>query len=435
VRLDFRAVGAAACLILCVSCSGGSGPSHATIAIGVDLPLTGAEAPAAKPALNGVRFFFSQHPRIDGLEVVLAPRDDARGETPSPELGLADVQGFISNPSLVAMIGPFDAAVARKEIPAANQADLAMVSPATSSPCLTKDVYLPAALNPDGIAVTCKDAGLPSASDLRPHQINNFFRLTTTDELQGPAAADYAGKTLHLVRVAVITDHEAYGQALAAGFTTRFQKLGGTVVGNLDMSATGGTDPMPFLTSMKAAGAQAIYFGGTAADKGCSVRAAMKGIFAPGEATPFLGGDGIAEDPACITSAGDNSPGIFATVPAPDAATTANAAPTIAAFQAAFPRAGDYGPYTILAYDAAAVLYAALDRAVRADYGRIPPRGNVVSQLTATAAFSGATGTFAFDTAGDTTHRVLSVFEATSADPKLPWKFAQAVDYSTTPPY
>ena len=46
------------------------------------------------------------------------------------------------------MIGPFDSAVARLEIPIANAAGLAMVSPATSNPCLTRNVFTPALLNP-----------------------------------------------------------------------------------------------------------------------------------------------------------------------------------------------------------------------------------------------------------------------------------------------
>jgi len=40
-----------------------------------------------------------------------------------------------------------------------------------------------------------------------------------------------------------------------------------------------------------------------------------------------------------------------------------------------------------------------------------------------------------FDAAGDTTNRVVSVFEAPGADPRVPWKFSGAVDYSLRLPY
>src|ERR1700694_226737 len=169
-------------------------------------PLTGAEAPAAVPALNGIRFYVDKHPTISGFQVQFKTTDDARGGKPSPELGAANVQRFVAGSNVVAVLGPFDASVARREIPIANGADLAMVTPAISLPCLTRDVFVPALLNPAYTPISCKTAGLPSASELRPKHVNNFFRLTATDELQGAAAADYAYGRFHVLRAAVISD-------------------------------------------------------------------------------------------------------------------------------------------------------------------------------------------------------------------------------------
>jgi branched-chain amino acid transport system substrate-binding protein len=425
------------CLVSSAACST-AGPgilSAGQIHIGVDLPLTGPEAVGALPALNGIRFFVEQHQRLDGYDISLVTSDDAAGGTPNPQLGAAHMLSFIADPDLLAVIGPFDSAVARAEIPPANAAALAMISPATSSPCLTRDVYLPALLSPARVAVTCKEVGLPSAADLRPSRLNNYFRLTTTDDLQGPAAADYAFRSLRVLRAAVVSDHESYGQALADAFTARFQKLGGSVVGRLDVDPAAGADVGAFLHQAKASGATALYYGGASAARGCAVRAEMAGVFDPGEASPFLSGDGIAGDPACIEQAGSNSPGVYATVPAVDAGSSATATQTIAAFKAVFGRTEDYGPYTMSAYDATAILYAAIDRAVRAAGGRLPPRGNVLSQLSITADFPGVTGTIGFDPAGDTTQRIVSVFEPGGADPRAPWKLVDAVDYSKTLPY
>ncbi|MGA8921735.1 MAG: branched-chain amino acid ABC transporter substrate-binding protein [Candidatus Dormiibacterota bacterium] len=433
------ALSAAACfgLIVTSACAGGgaggtgAGPLH----IGVDLPITGPEGPAAQPALNGIRFFVQQHPTLDGFAVSIRSADDAGGGPPNPQLGVANITGFINDAALVAVIGPFDSSVARKEIPVANAAALAMVSPSASSPCLTKDTFLPAQLELTGSAITCKDAGLPSASEIRPAHVNNFFRLAPTDDLQGPAAADYAVKTLHVLRATVISDHEAYGQALAAGFTERFEKLGGSVVGHADLDPKTAGDATAFLTSMKAAGAQAVYFGGSTAGNGCGIRAQMKGIFDAGAATPFLGSDGIADDPACVTAAAGNATGIYATVPAVDARSLPAAASTLTAFRAAFGRPADYGPYTMVAYDATAVLYAAIDRAIRAAGGQLPVRGNVISQLSTTAGFAGMTGTIGFDPAGDTTNRVFAVTTPPGDDPAAPWKLEGVVDYSAALPY
>jgi branched-chain amino acid transport system substrate-binding protein len=429
---------AAAIAGLLTACSvpGLGGAPAPVLKIGVDLPLSGAEGRVATPALNGVRYYVQQHPTLDGFSVQLSVKDDSLNGLPEPPLGASNVAGFVADPQVMAVIGPFDSSVARAEIPVANQSALAMVSPATSSPCLTRSDYLPAALQPAHLAVSCKQAGLPSAADLRPSGFNNYFRLAATDDLQGPAAADYAFKTLHVLRAVLVSDHEAYGQALVDGFETRFRALGGSIVGTLDYDPALAVDATGFLERMKAGGAQAVYFGGLAANKGCAVRSQMSGIF--DSAAPFLGGDGIAEDPACLQDAGGSANGIFATVPIANAPTIGTAAPVIAGFHAMFPFTRDFGAYTVIAYDAAGVVYDALDRAIRAaggQGGQLPPRGNVISQLSVTAGFAGATGLLGFDRNGDSTHRVISIVESTGGGGGDPWRYAGEVDYTAALPY
>lgn len=425
-----------ACLVVAAACAGvGQGTNWGKqLDIGVDFPLSGAEGAVGQPALNGVRFYVQQHPTLDGFNVNVISADDAVGGKTSPDRGAANVRRFLSDSNLVAMIGPLDSAVARKEIPIANAAGLAMISPATSSPCLTRDIFLPAALNPARTAISCGAAGLAPASSLKPSRLINFFRLATTDDLQGPAAADYAFNTLHVLRAAVISDREAYGQGLATAFTARLQALGGTVVGHLELNSTN-PDATTFLNATRAAGAQAIYFGGSTKEHGCTIRDAMKSMFPPGEATPFLGGEGIADDPACVKEADGNAVGIYAAVPIVDAASRPAAAATIAAFKASFGNTSDYGPYTMLSYDATAVLYAALGRAIHASGGQLPDRGNVISQLSVTSGFAGTTGTIGFDSVGDTTNRIVSLLEPGSSDPRAAWRLVTAIDYSSKLPY
>ena len=422
----------ALCLLAGSSCLIG-GPAAPVIKIGVDLPLSGAEARAARPALNGILYYVQKHPMLDGFDISLVTSDDSTGGVPDVHRGAGNVQAFVDDPQVLAVIGPFDSSVARAEIPVANQALLAMVSPVTSSPCLTQDVYLPAALSPARVAVACKQAGFPPASDLHPTGVNNYFRLAPTDQLQGPAAADYLFKTLQVLRVAVFSDHEAYGQALADSFSTRFTNLGGSVVGRLDLDQS--ADPVAFLQRMKADGVTGVYYGGVTANRGCVIRAEMPGVFGTGKQAPFIGGDGIAEDPNCVRDAGSSFAGIYATVPALDPSGISSAAPVIKGFKSAFPNPDDYGTYTVIAYDAAAAVYDAIGRAIKAWGGHAPPRGNVVSQLAATTNLAGATGMLGFDANGDTIHRVISIVESPSTDPAGPWTAAASVDYTAAPPY
>jgi len=427
------AVSGVVALALTSACSGGTPPN--VIKIGVDLPLAGTDGRAGMPVLNGVQFFVDRHPTLDGFTVQISARDDTVDGADDPLRGAANLNALVADPLVFGVIGPFDSSIARKTIPIANTAHLALVSPTVSSRCLTKDPYLPADLSPSRTAVTCTAAGLPTPAELRPTGTNTFFRLATTDDLQGPAAADFTYKNLLLRRVAVLSDHEAYGQALAAGYTTRFEKDGGSVVAIVDFDPNRSTDLRTFLRSAKADGAQAIYYGGVTRNHGCVIRAQMASVFAAGEAVPYIGGDGIAQDPDCIRHAGANAIGIYATVPTAIPDTIASAQPVITAFKARHHNATDYGSYTIAAYDSAGVIYAAIDGALKGSGGKRPTRAAVVAQLAATSAFTGASGTFGFDRAGDTTERLVTVFEARSADPSQPWALVTAVDYSATLPY
>jgi branched-chain amino acid transport system substrate-binding protein len=436
----FRTATAAAVIALLLAlpaCSvGESGASTTkTIRLGVDLPLTGAESRAGATTLNGVRFYVQRHPMLDGFNIALDARDDAGGATRDTSRSVLNVQALIADPQVLAVIGPFDSNVARAQIPIANRAHLAMVSPATSSRCLTKEPFLPAVLNPMRMAIPCKAAGLPSPGELRPTGINNYFRLSTTDDLQGPAAADYASKRLHLRRMAVISDGEAYGQALASGFRARFNKLGGSVVVHQDILPPKTLDLTAFLQLAKNDGAQGVYFGGTSANGACAVRSQMASVFGAATAGPMLGGDGIALDPTCVRDAGASASGIYATVPAPDAEQIDSAQPIVAAFKKQFGRPGDYGPYTIAAYDATGVVYDAIDRAIKAAGGNMPARDSIVAELAATTGYSGSTGRFGFDAAGDTTLRLLSIFQPGASDPLTGWTWVDTIDYSAAPPY
>jgi branched-chain amino acid transport system substrate-binding protein len=435
VRRSLRSIACigALCVLPIAACSSGDSGPKAGIKIGVDLPLSGVEGRAGTPTLNGVRFFVRQHPTLDGLNVAISAQDDSVNGVHNAKLGAQNVTTLVNDPLVLGIIGPFDSSVARVAIPIANRAHLAMISPSASDQCLTKTVFVPAGLSPAHRAVACNEVGLPMPADLRPSKVNNFFRLVSTNDLQGAAAADFGYNNLHLLRVAVLSDHEAYGQALASGFRTRFNKLGGLVVSYQDVAPAAYLNLATFFTQARKDGAQAVYFGGSTVNHACSIRAQMASVF--GAAAPYLGGDGIAEDPACVRDAGSSAAGIRATVPAIDPEQTPSAKSAISAFKAAYPNPADFGPYTMLAYDATAVLYDAIDKALKAAGGKFPGRAEVVAKLAATTAFAGVTGTFGFDAAGDTTHRIVSIYESQSSDPGAGWPWIGEIDYSAKLPY
>jgi branched-chain amino acid transport system substrate-binding protein len=235
--------------------------------------------------------------------------------------------------------------------------------------------------------------------------------------------------------MALLSDNEAYGQGLADSFSARFARLGGIVVASQEIDPSKPLDATRFLQQAKQSGAQGLYYGGTSATGGCVLRAQMTGVFGAGEATPFIGGDGIALDPTCIRDAGGNAAGIYATVPTFDAEQIATAKPFVQAFKAAFGLSRDFGPFTMAAYEATGVVYEALDRAIKGARGNRPFRDEVVTALASTTSFQGVTGTFGFDADGDSTQRMVSIYKTVTPTSRMRWTWVETVDYSAALPY
>ncbi len=417
------------------SACGGStgGESKGEIAIGVDLPISGSEGSQGLPTLNGVKYAVQLKGTVDGFKLIVESKDDSVNGVHDAQKGAQNVRDLIANSKVLGMIGPFNSSVARAEIPIANSANLTMISPANTNQCLTKLIYIPTSLGAPK-DITCKDAGLPAPGDLRPNGKNNYFRVPTTDDLQGPALADYLYTELKLTSVAVLSDNEVYGKGIADTFAARFVKKGGKIVGRQDFDAKNTNDFKPFLQRFKSAGAQAVFFGGVTANKGCVIRSQMAGIFDAGEKTPYLGGDGIAQDPDCIKDAGSNNQGIYAAVATVDPSKVPTAASSIASFKKAYPNSADYGSYTILAMDATNIMIEAIHRAIQANGGKMPTRDQVRIEVAKTTSFQGATGVISFDANGDTSAKIVSIYESPKSGKKDDdWAWVSASDYGKTP--
>lgn len=411
-------------LAACGTSNSGGTANKGVIKIGVDFPESGAETSNGIPSLNGVKFAVQQLGSVDGFTLQVFNLDDAVNGVHDPQKGAQNVQQFVDDAKVLGMIGPFNSGVARAEIPITNRAHLVQISPANTNQCLTKDIYIPQSLS--GIAdVDCKAAGYPFPKDLRPTGTNNYFRVATTDDLQGPAMSDYAYNELKLTKVGVASDAEAYGKGIADTFTTRFVKDGGTVVKRQDFpNASHVSDFRPFLRAAAAAGAQAVYFGGTSSNNGCVLRNQMKGILPAG--APYMGGDGIVTGD-CIKDAADAAVGMYGTVATVAAEKVSGAQATIDAFKKAFTNKDDYGAYTMPSYDATKILVAAIHRAIQANNGNMPTRQQVLDQMYKTD-YTGVLGHTGFDQLGDTTNKVITIY--TVKDATTGWEVTKTIDLS-----
>jgi branched-chain amino acid transport system substrate-binding protein len=375
------------------------------IIIASDLPTSGADASSGLPAQNGAAFAVSQTPTYKGIKITFKPFDDAVNGVHDPQKGAQNVQQMLSDPKVLAMVGPFNSNVARAEIPIANQGALAMMSPSNTNECLTQ------------LFPYCD----PKPAALRPTGKNNYFRIAAPDTVQGPAMADYIIDTLKITKIAVFSDNETFGKGVADNFAKRVVAKGGTVTNRSDFDWKTTNDFKPFINAAKAAGALAIYAGATSATKACIVRSQMKGIL-DAATVAFTGPDGIG-DSQCIKDAGDQAANMTFTNAAGEATQNPDASATIAAFKQAYPKKEDLGAYTFPAYDCALILVDAVKRAIDAAGGKVPTRQQVVDAVQATSGLKGTVGTYAFDANGDPKSATMAFYKTTGTP--LDWAFVK----------
>src|SRR3977135_216682 len=208
-------------LTLAVFVAAACGPSttpgtsnKGTISIGVALPESGAAASGGLSTLNGVKWAVQKAGTLSGWTLTVENRDDAVQGSYNEAKGVQNVQDLIANNHVVSMIGPYNSAVAKAEIPITNPVGLTMISPSNTNPCLTKDL------------ATCSY----HPQDLRKGKPNNYFRVVATDDLQGPAAATYLYNTLHVTKLGVLDEKTVFGVGIANAMQEKFKALGGTVI-------------------------------------------------------------------------------------------------------------------------------------------------------------------------------------------------------------
>ncbi|MGD1065911.1 MAG: branched-chain amino acid ABC transporter substrate-binding protein [Vulcanimicrobiaceae bacterium] len=396
-------------LAACSSNGGGASPaasgSGGTIAIGIDLPLSGADASDGRPTANGAILAIEQanaHGFAHGAYTLKAELlDDAVQGKHDPAAGAQNVKTFIADASVLAMVGPFNSNVAKSEIPLTNDAGLAQIAPSTVS---------------DGLTVGPDAAALREAHP----DVNAFFRVCTRDSRQGAALAAFARKQ-GWNKIYVIDDDETYGKDLADVFAAQARRLGVQIVGR-DHLVANQQDFHALLTKAKALDPQAVFFGGTTSTGGGLVRRQMGDVGLA--AVPFLGGDGIS-DQSFVDVAGTMANDTYYAVAAPDATKLPSARAFVAAYRKRFGE--NVGPYSANAYAAAQVAIAAIGTAIASGGGALPTRADVLRNVAATHGFPTPIGAIGFDRNGDTTAPVLSLVGIVAGKPRT-------VDQITLPP-
>jgi branched-chain amino acid transport system substrate-binding protein len=219
------------------------------------------------------------------------------------------------------------------------------------------------------------EAGLPSISPsatnvtITQQGWTTWHRVIGNDDAQGAADAKYLTDTAGAKKVYVIDDGQDYSKGLAGRVKS---ELGSAAVDS-DQISVGQTDMSAVVTKVKAAGADAVFYGGYYTEAGLLAKQLRQGGFKG----TFMSGDG-AEDPNFVKVAGAQA--------ANGAVLSAPAGPAPAGF-------GATGLYATQAYDATKIFLAALDA------GKTSAED--INKFIGSYTGDGASGPIAFDDKGD----------------------------------
>ena len=404
--------------------SSGSGSTPTAlkiIKIGTDLPVSGKDESSGKPAEDGAHLALdeaNQNHTIPGYQLVFVPKDDVGPSgIHDPSVGQQNVTSLISDAQVAGIVGPFNSNVARAEMPITNQAPIAQISPANTNTCLTQNTPDTGCTGPNNLISTVRPTGKVT-----------YFRIATTDNHQGGVGADYLYKTLNYKKAYVIDDAETYGIGIANAFIKEYQADGGTVLGHSSEPSTT-TSYLSLLTQIAAQKPDVIYFAGLDSTGGILVRQQMLQIPAL-KNTPYAGGDGLQTSTFASTIGLTGGP-VYATVATANADVLSSAQSFITKFKSVY-GASAYGAYSAAAYDCMNIMIQAIKTAL-ANGAKTPQNSSdaagaktfrqAVINAIQGISYDGVTGHQAFDQNGDTTDKVISVYQLANVNGKPDWKF------------
>ena len=364
-----------------------------TIKVGIVVPLTGADAEGAIRIRNGAMIAIDEANAKGGvagytIEVVTLDSGTATAGQYDPAQAATNAKKLVTDPMVVANIGPEMSGEGKAMAPILSEADLATITPSSTNPDIT-DPKFAAQFKPKGRAI--------------------YFRTVTTDAFQGPNMANFYAAILKVKSIYILDDSGAYGVGIADAFQHQVEKNGIKVLGR-DQLNPKEADYTTILTKIKAMKPDALYYGGVA-------QAGVKLAKQAHDIIPDMikgGGDGV-QGASFLKGGG---------FPAVDGWYSTNAGPHVVEDPAAadwvkkFTTKYGKGPvdYSITAYDGALVVLDAIKRVVES--GKPLDRSSVREAMQSTN-LKTLQGVVAFDENGDIKDRTVSVYQY-KHDPKHP---------------
>ncbi len=377
-----------------------------TIRIYASLPLSGASKIVGQSLENAMRLALTDVTGgtgyISKLKIDFVPLDNGSANTtgPDPAQEAINANKAANDPETVLYLGPTSTATAQVAIPILNKANIAMISPGTTYPGLTKSIQ----------SITKSD----EPARYYPSGVRNYFRLLPTDELQGRADASYTEAKLQLHKVFVVEDGTDYGQGLAKAYELAATYYNLVLLGHSSLSANA-DNADKVSGDIKAANPEVVFFAGGSRP---AARLVAK-LRANGNKAAFLGGGGIQDD-AFVQDAGPAAEGVYSSISGTD---SSGFSPKGSAFLKAYrDKFGDtLQSSSIYGYDAMSAGLTALQQAGTKE------RGAVLKAVAGLKNFTGVSGRWRFDQNGDTSLTVFAFY----INKNQKWVFDSIADTSS----
>jgi len=353
--------------------------SKGTLVVGVIAPLSGELSALGKGIENSTRLAVDQANEkcaVKGYKLAVQAEDDQK----NPQLGAQAATKLASTPGVTGVVSTLNSSVSQSVQPILDQAGILQISPANTNDTLTKGENF-------------------DTAPKRPYK--TYFRTCTVDSLQGPYAADYLVDKAGKKNIAIITDGLTYGEGLADTFTKEAEKKGAKIVTRQKIGEKD-TDFSSVIAAVKPFKPDAVYYGGQYPQAG----PLSKQLAAGGLNVPLMGGDGIFDDN--FMKLGGKDGDLATSVGAPT-----EKLDSAKAFVDAYGKAGykeGFSAYGAFAYDAANAIITALGQTIGDKEWADSMRADLVANAQKYDA-DGATGKVSFDEYGDSTNKVLTVYQ------------------------
>lgn len=348
---------APAFLLGVAGCSKEQGP----VKIGAAGPFTGDLSKIGLDSLNAIKMAvdeFNQAGGVNGRTVEVVVGDDAG----DPAKGNIVADKFISDPSVLGVVGPMNSSVTNAALPVYEKAGLVLISQSSTT------------------------------SDLTDRGFKVMHRICPRDDSQGRAAATFIFKELKVQKVYLLDDKSTYGQGLADQVVNDLKAYGLTQVKRDQVSAQD-RDFSSLISLIKTYNPDMVYMAFSNPAQAANLARQMQSV---GLAPKLMGGDGCRERDQLIGGGGAAVQGMFVTAIGREIKEVPEAKAFVQKFESKYKAMSIFSGQS---YEATKILLAAIKEAAKA--GQLTREG-ALKAVHATEGYQGILGfPVSFDAKGD----------------------------------